>query len=190
MPGKLPEPWTTRSRTELYDARPWLRLYGDDVELPDGRAVHEFYSIDMPDHAIIVALTDENRVVVERNYKHGPRRVCINLPAGYIEPDEDPLDAARRELLEETGYVADEWSSLGAFVEDGNRGCGQAHIYLAQGARQVADPASGDLEEMVIDLLTLPELFQATRRGETPVLGIVAALGLAMEALSRGSGSS
>ena len=101
MPSELPKPWITRTRTELYDARPWLRLYGDDVELPDGRQVQGFYSIDMPDHAIIVALTSEDRVVVERNYKHGPRRVCINLPAGYLEPGEDPMDAAKRELLED-----------------------------------------------------------------------------------------
>jgi ADP-ribose pyrophosphatase len=189
MPSELPQPWTIRTRTELYDARPWLRLYGDDVELPDGRQVQGFYSIDMPDHAIIVALTIEDRIVVERNYKHGPRRVCINLPAGYLEPGEDPMDAAKRELLEETGYVAEDWSFLGAFVEDGNRGCGQAHIYLSRRARRIAEPASGDLEDMVIDLLTLPELFEAARRGETPVLGIVAALGLASEALSRESKS-
>jgi ADP-ribose pyrophosphatase len=160
-------------------------VYGDEVVLSDGRVVPDFYSIDMPDHAIIVALTPDARVVVERNYKHGPGQVCVNLPAGYLEPDEDPLEAAKRELLEETGYAADEWSFLGAFVEDGNRGCGRAHIYLAAGARRVAEPNSGDLEEMVIELMTMPELFEATRRGETPVLGIVAALGLAREALGR-----
>jgi ADP-ribose pyrophosphatase len=183
MSTELPKPWITRSRHELYDAQPWLRLYGDDVELPDGRVVQGFYSIEMPDHAIIVALTHHDQVVVERNYKHGPGQVCVNLPAGYLESGEDPLDAAQRELLEETGYVAEDWSFLGAFVEDGNRGCGRAFIYLARGARLVAEPASGDLEEMVIDLMTLPELFAAVHRGETPVLGIVAALGLAAEAL-------
>jgi ADP-ribose pyrophosphatase len=109
----------------------------------------------------------------------------VNLPAGYLEPDEDPLEAAKRELLEETGYVAEYWSFLGAFCADGNRGCGRAHIYLATGARRVAEPDSGDLEEMVIDLMAMSELFDAIRRGETPVLGIVAALGLAAEALRR-----
>jgi ADP-ribose pyrophosphatase len=187
MSDPLPAPWTTRSRERLFDGRPWLTVYGDEVELPDGRTVAGFYSIDMPDHAIIVALTGDQQVVVELNYKHGPRQVCVNLPAGYLEPGEDPLEAAKRELLEETGYVAEDWSFLGAFAEDGNRGCGRAHIYLATGARRVAEPASGDLEEMVIELMTLPELFEASRRGETPVLGIVAALGLAAEAL-RGEG--
>ena len=185
MPDQLPQPWTTRSRVERFDGRPWLTVYGDDVELPDGQTVPGFDSIDMLDHAIIVALTPDDRVVVEWNYKHGPRKVCVNLPAGYLEPDEDPLEAAKRELLEETGYVAEYWSFLGAFCSDGNRGCGRAHIYLATGARRVAEPDSGDLEEMVIELMTMSELFDAIRRGETPVLGIVAALGLAAEALRR-----
>jgi ADP-ribose pyrophosphatase len=187
MADQLPQPWMTRSRALLYDGQPWLTVYGDEVELPDSRTVPGFYSIDMPDHAIIVAVTPDDRVVVEWNYKHGPRKVCVNLPAGYLEPDEDPLEAAKRELLEETGYVADYWTFLGAFCVDGNRGCGRAHIYLATSAHCVAEPASGDLEEMVIDLMTLAELFEATRRGKTPVLGGVAALGLAAEALRRGA---
>src|SRR5689334_21369443 len=115
MSSQPPKPWITRSRQKLYDAQPWLRLYGADEQLPDGRVVHGFYCIEMPDHAIIVALTDDDRVVVERHYKHGPGQVCVNLPAGYLESGEDPLDAAQRELLEETGYVAEYWSFLGAF---------------------------------------------------------------------------
>ncbi|MFN0073391.1 MAG: NUDIX hydrolase [Chloroflexota bacterium] len=185
MLDSLPEPWRTRSRREVYDASPWLRLYADEVELPDGRVVAEYFSLDMPDHAIIVAVTPDGQVVVERNYKHGPRQVCLNLPAGYLEPGEDPLNAAKRELLEETGYVADVWTFLGAFAEDGNRGCGRAFIYLAQGAREVSEPASGDLEEMVIGLLSMAELFTAARNGETPVLGVVAALGLAAAELAQ-----
>jgi ADP-ribose pyrophosphatase len=177
--------WTTKSRALLYDGQPWLTVYGEDVELPDSRTVHGFYSIEMPDYAVVVALASDNRVVVELNYKHGPRRVCVNLPAGYLEPGENPLDAAKRELLEETGYVSDRWSFLGVFCVDGNRGCGRAHLYLATGARRVAEPASGDLEEMVIDLMTFSELSEATGRGETPLLGTVAALGLAAETLRR-----
>jgi ADP-ribose pyrophosphatase len=173
-------PWRTRARRKLYDADPWLRLYADEVELPSGQVVERFYSLDMPDHAIIVALTEDNQVVTERNYKHGPRRVCLNLPAGYLEPGEDPLEGAKRELLEETGHIAEDWTFLGAFHEDGNRGCGRAFIYLAHGARQVAEPNSDDLEDVVIELHTMTELLQALRDGDTPVLGIAAALGLAL----------
>ena len=179
-------PWETVARHEVVDRRPWLRLWAEDVRLPDGRVVEDFSTIEMPSYAVVVALTDDGRVVVERNYKHGPRRVCLNLPAGYLEPGEDPPAAARRELLEETGYAADEWIHLGGFVNDGNRGCGEGFYYLARGARRVAEPATDDLEELAIELLGLDELARAARAGDVAILSIAAAIGLAVAAQSGG----
>jgi ADP-ribose pyrophosphatase len=163
-----------------------VRLWADEVRLPDGRVVEGFFTIDMPDYGVVVALTPDGRVVVGRNYKHGPRRVCLNLPAGYVEQDEDPLAAARRELLEETGYVAQEWVSLGSFTNDGNRGCGAGHLFLARQAQKVAEPDAGDLEEMEIGLMGLDEVIEAVRRGDVAVLSVATAIGLAVAA--QGSG--
>lgn len=176
------QPWETLARRELLDGRPWLRVWGEDVRLPDGRVVEGFSTIEAPDYVVVVALTPDERVVIERNYKHGPRRVCLNLPAGYIEPGEEPLSAARRELLEETGYAAEEWLPLGGFANDGNRGFGVGHFFLARRARQVAAPDAGDLEELAIGLLPLDELARAALAGEVGVLSIVAAIGLVVVA--------
>jgi ADP-ribose pyrophosphatase len=181
-----PQNWETLSRREVADGRPWLRLWAEDVQLPDGRVVEGFFTLEMPDYVVVVALTPDGRVVVERNYKHGPRRVCLNLPAGYVEPGEDPLAAARRELLEETGYVADEWVSLGSFTNNGNRGCGVGHLFLARQAQNVAEPNAGDLEEMEIGLMGLDEVIETVRRGDVAVLSVAAAIGLAM--VAQGSG--
>jgi ADP-ribose pyrophosphatase len=178
--------WETLSRWEVADGRPWVRLWVDEVQLPDGRVVDDFFTIDMPDYVVVVALTPDGRVVVERNYKHGPRRVCLNLPAGYVEQGEDPLAAARRELLEETGYVADEWVSLGSFTNNGNRGCGVGHLFRARQAQKVAEPDAGDLEEMEIGLMGLDEVIDAVRRGDVAVLSVAAAIGLAVAAQSAG----
>jgi len=157
-------------------------MWAETVRLPDGRVVDGFCTLEMPDYAVVVALTADGCAIVERNYKHGPRRVCLNLPAGYLEPGEAPEDAARRELLEETGYVADEWLALGSFVTDGNRGAGTGHFFLARGAHLAAEPSSGDLEEMRVELMRLDELSHAAHRGNIAVLGIVAAVGLAVAA--------
>jgi ADP-ribose pyrophosphatase len=108
------------------------------------------------------------------------------LPAGYVEQGEDPLAAARRELLEETGYVADEWVSLGSFTNNGNRGCGVGHLFRARQAQKVAEPDAGDLEEMEIGLMGLDEVIDAVRRGDVAVLSVAAAIGLAVAAQSAG----
>jgi ADP-ribose pyrophosphatase len=184
MDGAPLKPWQTISRREIIDARPWLRLMAEDIQLPDGRIVRDFYTIDAPDYVMIVALTaGTDAAIVERSYKHGPGRVSLTLPAGYIEPGEEPATAARRELLEETGHVADSWQHLGTFTVDGNRGCGAAHIYLARDAHRTAEPDDGDLEEMEIQFLALPMLREALFRGDVAQLPVVAAIGMAMIAL-------
>ena len=183
MKGEHLTPWQTVSRREIVDARPWLRLMAEDVRLPDGRIVEGFYTIEAPDYAMIVALTADDRVIVEHSYKHGPRAVSLNLPAGYIERGEEPLAAAQRELLEETGYTTASWRHLGTFTVDGNRGCGAAHIYLARDAQHMAEPDHGDLEEIEIELVSVDALREALVRGDVTQLPVAAAIGLALAML-------
>lgn len=179
------EEWITLKRHEMIDARPWLRLWAEDVQLPDGRLVEGFYGLEMPDYVAVVAITMDETMVLERCYKHGPRQVCLNLPAGYVEAGEDILHAARRELREETGHESDQWTHLGSFVVDGNRGSGVAHLFLARQTRQVVEPAAGDLEEIDLVSMTVSEVARALEHGDIPVLSSVAALSLAFVHIGR-----
>jgi ADP-ribose pyrophosphatase len=88
-----------------------LKVHRDTVRLPDGSHGEREY-IRHPGAVAIVALTDERRLLLERQYRYPPRREFIEIPAGKIDPGEHHLATAKRELLEETGYVAEEWTRL------------------------------------------------------------------------------
>jgi len=171
--------WEVLESREVFDGEPWLRVHRQAVRLPDGRVIDDYYQVEVPDCCIVYAETPAGEAILERQYKHGPRSVGLSLPAGTIEAGEPPLAAARRELLEETGYVADEWQALGSFTINGNNGGGQAHLFHARGARRVAEPDSGDLEQMEILLMPRAELVAAMLRGEVHMLGAVALISLA-----------
>ena len=91
-----------------------MRVYADDVLLPDGRQVEGFLRVEGRPYATIFALTDAGQVPFLRQYKYGLDRVALQLPAGYLEAGEDAEVGARRELLEETGYAAARWERLGS----------------------------------------------------------------------------
>jgi ADP-ribose pyrophosphatase len=183
-PQAEPLPWQVLRSRPLLDCSPWFRVLADDVLLPDGQRIENYYRIEAPDFVMIFPLGYDGRVLVLRGYKHGAGRVMLQLPAGYMDrAGESSLDCARRELLEETGHVADEWWPLGRLSVDGNRGMGHAHLFLARGLRAVASPDSGDLETLVVEWLSLGELRRHWRAGEFDNTGATAIIGLALAAL-------
>ncbi len=174
-------PWRVLGRKPLFALPPRLSVALEAVALPDGRVVEDYVQIEMPSYAMIYAETAERRVLCLRQYKHGPRRVSLTLPAGHVEPQEDAQQAAERELLEETGYAAPEWRKLGSFSNAGNQGCGLCHVFAAYGARPVQPAQPGDLEEMRLELLSRRALRAALAAGDIAIIGsaVAASLGLA-----------
>ena len=112
---------------------PWLSVYQEAVSLPDGRVVQDYYGIEMPSYTAVFAITDERQIIVLRSYRHALGEVVLNMPGGMVEEDEDPLAAIQRELLEETGYSAAEWTSLGNFIGNSSRGCGNYYFFRERG---------------------------------------------------------
>jgi ADP-ribose pyrophosphatase len=172
--------WKVGSRRSELSRLPWLEVFRETIELPDGRQVDDFYSVEMQDFVVIVALTEAGEVVVERLYRHGAGRVTWSLPAGYVQPGEDPLGAAIRELREETGYEAAEWTLLGRFIVDGNRGCGWCNCFLAIGTKQVDEPHSDDLAEVQVSITPWGQLAGLLASGDMAELASAAAIGLAL----------
>jgi len=181
--------WVVESTTSILRREPWIEVFEEHIRLPDGRLVDDFYSIRLPDFVVVAPVTEDGRLVLVRHYRHGPRRVTHSLPSGFIEGAESPGEAAKRELLEETGYAAGEWSALGSFVVDGNRRCGLEHVFLATGVRRVSEPSSADLAGSTVELIKLEEATETLRRGDISELASAAGLSLALLKISESTKS-
>jgi 8-oxo-dGTP pyrophosphatase MutT (NUDIX family) len=153
------------SRTPLCE-RTFVRVLEDHVRLGDGREIDDFCVIESPDWAAVLCVTADGRVALVRQYRHGLGAESWELPAGALEPGEDPLAAAQRELLEETGYATDTWQPLLVASIDPSRQVSRAHFYAALGARRVAAPALDSNEDLETVLVGKAELLQMVDSGQ------------------------
>lgn len=175
----------TLSKETILDMGSYLVVENHSVELPDGKVVSDWAWIITPEYINVVAVTDDGKFPVFRQTKYAIEGTSLAPVGGYLDPGEDPLSAARRELFEETGYEAREWTHLGSYPVDGNRGAGTAHFYLARGARKVAEVVSDDVEEQELLLLSRPEVEVALDAGEFKVLPWAALVALALRYLNK-----
>jgi ADP-ribose pyrophosphatase len=174
------KPWKTRARKTLLTYSKFLSIEQHTVELPDGHVINDWPWLVTPDYVNVTAVTAEGKFLCFRQTKYSVAGTTLAPVGGYIEPGEDPLAAAQRELREETGYEAPTWTSLGAYVVDGNRGAGKAYLFLAQHAVRATAPHADDLEEQELLQLSRAEVETALRTGEFKVLAWPAVMALAL----------
>jgi ADP-ribose pyrophosphatase YjhB (NUDIX family) len=144
------------------------------------------YFMELRDFAMTVAVTPARDVLLSREYKHGAGDVAYTLPAGFVEPDETPAAAARRELREETGHDGDAFEPLGAHFVFPSFSGARGYFFLALGVRRVTSPRPDEFEEIEVVSVPLDELRQdltaAAPRYVTDVSSALA-LGLALPRL-------
>jgi 8-oxo-dGTP pyrophosphatase MutT (NUDIX family) len=110
---------------------------------------HEFFVIEAPDWVNVVAVTDADEVLLIRQYRHGIDSETIEIPGGCVDPGETPLEAARRELLEETGYVSDDCSCIGEVIPNPAIQNNTCYTFLARGLRKEREPSFDTTEYIV-----------------------------------------
>lgn len=138
------ENWKTLSRHIAFEAPPYLRVVREAVEVAPGTVLDDFWQVELRNFVAVVPMLPDGRVITMTGYRHGPRRVCLSLPGGFIDPGESPETAARRELAEETGLSAAKLVFLGNYVDNGNQRGANGHYFLALGCT----PSGGMVDDV------------------------------------------
>ena len=178
--AKALRPWKTLSKRSVLDFNKFLRVESHTIKLPNGSIIDDWAWVISPDAVIVLACDENGYFLCFRQTKYAVDGTSLAPVGGMLGKDEDPLVAAKRELLEETGYEANKWVNLGSFVLEPNRGVETVHLFLALGAQKVAQPDSDDLEDQELLLLSMEELKSALRKGEFKVLSWTALVAMAL----------
>lgn len=157
--------WKTTSSKKLVDTR-WVRVRKDAVELPNGQHIEDFYAITINEAAAIVALDDNENIILKKEYRYCYERDLIEVPAGGFEKGEDGLTVAKRELLEETGYISDEWQFIGKTVESSAKLTNYMHIYFANHCRKVSKQHLDATEDIEIIIMPLKRAIEMVMNNE------------------------
>lgn len=176
-------PWK-RTGTALVLTNDWLRLRRDTCALAEDRIIDDYYVVEEPDVACVVALTPAYDVLLVEQYKHGIGRVCLEIPGGSFDPaDAGPLTAAQRELREETGFVSTHWLALGILPVSPARTTVQMHLFAALGCTCTAEQDLDPQEAITVHVLPLAEVLALVRDGRIDAATTVSGLLLALDHL-------
>ena len=145
------KPWKLLDTEYLVNA-PWLKVAKEKCELPNGKVIDDFYTLWQPDWVLILARTAEGKWVMTEQYRHGTGKIALEFPAGIIDKNETPEQAALRELQEECGYILDERRErllyLGAFPVNPDRHRGKFHVVFIDGVVPAGKTCFDETEEI------------------------------------------
>ena len=157
--------WSIVSSEYLFK-RPWLTVRKDEVRLPDGRIMPEYYVLEYPTWINVIAITEDGEMVLVRQYRHGIGETRLELCAGVVDDGESPLDGAKRELLEETGYAGGEWEELMVVSANPSTMNNVSHSFVAKGVKRVAGQNLDPTEDIDVVLMSQDDVFGLLRDGE------------------------
>jgi 8-oxo-dGTP pyrophosphatase MutT (NUDIX family) len=173
--GSQPPAWELVAHEQLQDCRVF-RVHRATSRSPHTGDAHPFYTIDAEPWVNVVATTPVGDLVMVRQWRHGARKLTLEIPGGIVDPGETPEVAATRELLEETGYAGGRARALGAVNPNPALFANRVHTYLIEGCEPVARVQNGPLEETHVELVPAIEIPDRVRAGEIDHALVIAAL--------------
>lgn len=177
--------WKLIEKKVVLKSNKFLTVEFHKIQLPCGRIIDDWQWLIMPDFVNIIAVDLEGKFLLFKQNKYAVEGEVLAPIGGYLEPGEEPLAGAQRELLEETGYLAEKWFFIGDLVVDANRGCGRGFFYLALDAKPSAKPIKDDLEDQELLFLTKTELEDALDGGRFKIMPWATSIALALRKLEK-----
>lgn len=155
---------TIKSDTVIEDYH--VTVKKNAVQLPDGALINDFYTVTIPDAAMVAAITPEGKILLKTEFRYAVGEDVIECPAGMFEKDEnDPLTAAKRELLEETGYASSDWTYLGSTLESTSKLTNRMHLFLAKDCIQTSTQHLDANEHLTVTDLYLDTAVEMVMNG-------------------------
>jgi ADP-ribose pyrophosphatase len=151
--------WKLLSSTYIHKG-PWATLRSDRCEMPGGHIVEDYYVLEYSNWVNAVAITEDNKILMVNQYRHAAEIVSLEIPGGVIDDGESPVQALRRELLEETGYQFDDFELLCTVYANPSTANNHTCCYLARGGKNVQEQSLDEQEEIVVETYTIEEVKQ------------------------------
>lgn len=177
-------PWKRLSSRPVLKT-PWFTIRQDACELPGGSVINDYYVAERADVVSVVAITPDNRLLVNKQYKHGIGEIVCETPGGMVNPNEDLLRAVQRELEEETGYQSTEWINLGTLIASPTTSTNRYTVFLATQCIPTGKAQHDPREEIECIKIPLEQAINDPLSVPLNVMWTLAALQLARPELER-----